>query len=79
MATGCTKYKIWLNRSDTHGRITDENIWVGNTPGDGHSKQSSGLTMGANYAYVEFTWEELLKAIGIDSTTVDVTLTGILE
>ena len=79
MADG-PKYRIWLNRSDTHGRITDENIWVGNVPNDGFSKISSGLTSGANYAYVEFnTWEDLLKAIGDSQETVEVLVTGQFE
>lgn len=79
MADG-PKYRIWLNRSDTHGRITDENIWVGNYPNDGFSKISSGLTSGANYAYVEFnTWEDLLKAIGDSQETVEVLVTGQFE
>lgn len=79
MPTQYTKYRIWLNRCDTHERITNENIWVGNIPNDGRSKVTSGMTYGPNYAYVEFdTWEDLLRAIGIDPETVDVTLDGTL-
>lgn len=80
MPTQYTKYRIWLNRCDTHERITNENIWVGNVPNDGRSKVTSGMTYGPNYAYVEFdTWEDLLRAIGVDPTTIDVTLDGTLE
>lgn len=57
-------YRINVKRSDTHAMIGNENIWVGNTPNDGFSKQTSGQTMGETYSYVEFTWNELLKAIG---------------
>ena len=79
MPTQYTKYRIWLNRCDTHERITNENIWVGNVPNDGRSKVTSGMTYGPNYAYVEFeTWEDLLIAIGVDPETVDVALDGTL-
>ena len=57
-------YRINVKRSDTHAMIGNENIWVGNTHNDGFSKQTSGQTMGETYSYVEFTWNELLKAIG---------------
>ena len=80
MPTQYTKYRIWLNRCDTHERITNENIWVGNVPNDGRSKVTSGMTYGPNYSYVEFdTWEDLLRAIGIDPVTVNVVLDGTLE
>lgn len=61
------KYKIWVLKENSDGstvNITDENIWVGNTPGDGKSKQTSGTTQGEEYAYVEFTWDELKSAHG---------------
>ena len=70
-----TGYKIWINRRDTTERITDENIWAGNVPGDGKSKISSGLT-GADSSYVIFeTWEDVLNAIGIEPVTLSGTLT----
>lgn len=79
MPTQYTKYRIWLNRCDTHERIVNENIWVGNVPNDGRSKVTSGMTYGPNYAYVEFdTWEDLLIAIGVDPEKIDVTLDGTL-
>lgn len=80
MANEVKKYRIWIRRDDTHQRITDENIWVGNihipscAP---YCKHSSGLTMGAEYAYVEFaTWDDLLKAIGDNPEPVNLTLDG---
>ena len=74
-------YRIWLRRSDTHNRIVDEDIWVGNVPGDGKSKISSGYTQHSEeWAYVEFaTWEDLLKAIGEEEETVQVLVTGQFE
>lgn len=74
-------YRIWLRRSDTHNRITDEDIWVGNVPNDGKSKISSGYTQHSEeWAYVEFaTWDDLLKAIGEDEQIVNVTVTGQFE
>ena len=78
--TGYTGYKIWLRRSDTHRRITDTNIWVGNIhiPKDApYCKISSGKTNGECWAYVEFdTWDDLLKAIGIEPETVEIELDG---
>ena len=65
-------YRIWVNRKDTHNRISDENIWVGNIPLDGKSKITSGYTIGPNYSYVEFnSWADLLKAIGVDGPVVE--------
>lgn len=73
-------YKIWLNRKDTHWRIGNEDIWVGNIPRDGKSKVTSGYTISEDYSYVIFnTWEDLLKAIGEETTTVYVTPSGTLE
>lgn len=80
MPTAETRYRIWVNRSDTHNRIGNEDIWVGNIPNDGRSKITSGMTIGPNYSYVEFaSWEDLLDAIGVHVTTVDVTPGGTLE
>lgn len=86
MANETLGYKIWLRRSGDipegwrNNLIIDENIWVGNVPGDGKSKISSGLTDGAEYAYVYFpTWEDLLKAIGEEEETVQVLVTGQFE
>ena len=74
------KYRIWIRRADTHKKIVDENIWVGNYPARAqYCKRSSGETSGECWAFVEFTWEELLKAIGEDSHTVDVLVTGNFE
>lgn len=78
-------YRIWLRRNgelpaDWGGdsRIIDEDIWVGNVPNDGYSKISSGYTQhNKEWAYVEFaTWEDLLKAIGEETTTVEAHVTG---
>ena len=72
------KYRIWVNNSKTNDRVTDENIWVGNTPEDGNSKCTSGKTLGAEYSYVEFTWDELIRAVG-GGAVIPVTLQGTLE
>lgn len=59
------KYKIWVKRKDTHQKITDENIWVGNTPNDGKSQITSGASRGAEWSYVEFdSWDAVLAAVG---------------
>lgn len=78
MAYTGSGYKIWLNRKDTHGRIINEDIWVGNIPNDGYSKITSGYSeSNPDMAYVLFpTWEDLLKAIGEEETTVQVHVTG---
>lgn len=70
------KYRLYINRSDNHRRVTDENIWVGNTPNDGKSKVTSGATLGEEYSYVEFTWNELLDAIGESSATPTINITS---
>jgi len=57
--TPSRKYKIWTLKSSNNANIVDEGIWVGNNPGDANSKQTSGHTYGPDYAYVEFTWDEL--------------------
>jgi len=76
-----SKYRIWLRRSDTHKRITDTNIWVGNVhiPKDKpYCKISSGKTKNDEcWAFVEFdTWDDLLKAIGENPEPVNLTLDG---
>ena len=59
------KYRIYVKREDKHTLISNENILVGNTRDDGKSKETSGMTMGAEYSYVEFnSWEELTDAAG---------------
>lgn len=59
------KYRIYVKREDKHTLIDNENILVGNTRGDGKSKETSGMTMGAEYSYVEFnSWQELTDAAG---------------
>jgi hypothetical protein len=59
------KYRIYVKREDKHSLIDNENILVGNTRGDGKSKETSGMTMGAEYSYVEFnSWQELTDAAG---------------
>jgi hypothetical protein len=77
-------YKIWVNRKDTHQRIGDEDIWVGNihlSPDKDYCKKTSGLTIGPDYSYVIFeTWEDLLKAIGVEGPVIEyVTVHGIIE
>lgn len=58
------KYRIYVKREDKHAFIDNENILVGNTRGDGKSKETSGVTLGAEYSYVEFnSWEELVAAV----------------
>ena len=58
-----SKYRIWLRRSDTHKRITDTNIWVGNVhiPKDKpYCKISSGKTKNDEcWAFVEFDGKSL--------------------
>ena len=76
-----SKYRIWLRRSDTHKRITDTNIWVGNVhiPKDKpYCKISSGKTKNDEcWAFVEFdTWDDLLRAIGEEPDTVNIRLNG---
>lgn len=55
------KYRFYLKRNDTHQNIGDEDILVGNRANVG--KYTSGLTRGSQYSYVEFTWNELLRAV----------------
>lgn len=61
-------YKIWLNEQESKERIVDEDIWVGNTPGDGKSKATSGHTKSdGEWSYVLFdTWDDVLEAVGVE-------------
>jgi hypothetical protein len=56
------KYRFNIKNKTTHNLVDNEDLLVGNSAALG--KYTKGKTVGPNESYVEFTWDELVLAVG---------------